>query len=377
MIVIGGGIAGLALSLALLKDGRRVTLCEQASAFSPVGAGITLSPSACKALAWLGLEDGLARLAEPGSPPVLRDWSTGNAGTTMAAAKHLSDTRRISRADLHALLLDAAKRHPDFEALTGSRLSNVEQSASGVTATMDDGREIAGSLLFGADGARSVVRDAVFGEAAPEFTGYVAWRFMLPADAATLLHMAGHSATITAGPDASLTCYTVGQGKLLNCVAITHSDEWAAEGWSERGDPAALEAIFATAHPDARALVALAGDVGLYRWGLFDRPVVPRWHSGRVALLGDAAHPILPFLAFGAGLAIEDAVVLGRALSSFPTDEAFDRYEAARRPRAAMIHAASRKQAEAFAKAKSGDLPEKSPMLSPEIFGYDPVAVPL
>lgn len=376
IIIAGGGIAGLALALGLARAGRPVTLCEQATAFAPVGAGITLSPSACRGLAWLGIGEALAQVAEPGEAPVLRDWTSGAIGATMPSAGHLGETRRISRADLHRLLSDALQRETGVRIEMDARVSGVTSRADGVEATLDDGRVIGGEWLFGADGARSSVRGHVLADGVPTYAGFIAWRFMVPIAKAEHL-LVGYKATITAGPLASLTCYTVEQGRTLNCVAITCSGDWAAEGWSEAGDPAELAAIFADANADTRALVALAQPGRLFRWGLFDRPVAAQWSRGRIAILGDAAHPMLPFLAYGAGMAIEDAVVLSRAVERFALERAVAVFERERIPRARRLHAASRAQAQAFAQARGGDLPVDAPMLDPSIFAYDPVSVSL
>jgi salicylate hydroxylase len=377
IIVIGAGIAGIALSLGLVRAGRHIVLCEQAPAFAPVGAGITLSPSACTGLAWLGLGDILDNTAEPGEPPVLLDWSTGVAGVTMPSTAHLGQTRRLARADLHAILIEALQGSSRAQILMNAQLVALKETADeGITAQMSDGRLVAGSQLFGADGARSTVRRELFGDGRADFTGFVAWRFAVPIETAAP-HLGRQGAMITAGPAASLTCYTVKQGTVLNCVAITRAHDWAPEGWSEPGDPDELARQFQDAHSQAQAVIALAKSNNLYRWGLFDGPILTSWSRGPVALLGDAAHPLSPFLAFGAGLAIEDAVVLARAVATLPPDRAIAAFEKERMPRASRLHTASRAQAAAFAGAKDGDLPKEAPMLDPAIFAYDPVAAPL
>ncbi|PEQ10413.1 hypothetical protein B2G71_22595 [Novosphingobium sp. PC22D] len=375
-LVIGAGIAGLSLALGLANRGRQVIVCERSPSIEPVGAGLTLSASARAGLAHLGLGDDIDRLAEPPDPAVVLDWNTGKPLTTRATAKHLWETRRMSRADLQSLLLARLEATGLAELRLGKALAGIEIGAEGAVARFEDGSAIAAAMLFGADGARSSVRASLFGDGSPAFSGRVAWRFVLDHGEAAPL-MQGFGATITSGPDDSLTAYTMSQGTQVNCVAITRSHEWAAEGWSERGDPAELAANFAGSHADARAMIAQAAKRPLYRWGLFDRPVAPLWAKGRAVLIGDSAHPVVPFLAFGAGLAIEDAVVLDRALAAHDDpDTAIRAYQAVRIPRARQIQEASRAQALAFDRAGQWDEKAPPPFLDPAIHEYDPVTIP-
>lgn len=379
--IIGAGIAGLALGLGCARRGWAVTVCERSAQLEPVGAGLTLGSSAVSGLNYLGLGDDIARLAEPPDPAIVLDWSSGRLLTRREdAPEHLWKARRVARADLQGLLLDRLLQTGRAELKLGHAFAgfdgDVGGNAEGVTARFENGERRPAALLVGADGARSAVRHAMLGDGVPAFTGHVAWRFILPREVAEPL-MHGYGAVITAGPQASLTCYTMGQGRFVNCVAITRSEAWAGEGWSEPGNHAELTMRFADAHPDARALIALADPGQLYRWGLFDRPVTPSWQRGRLALMGDAAHPILPFLAFGAGLAIEDAVMLDRCLTAYPPAQAFARFEATRVPRATAVHAASRAQAMAFSDTLDWEESAPPPFLDPAIHAYDPVTVPI
>lgn len=371
VIVIGAGLAGLSAAIGCAQQGWQVTLCERAPAFGPVGAGLTISPSAQSGLRWLGVQPAFEAAAEAAEAPVLLDWHSGDALRPAVPAPHLDQVRRIARADLHRILLD---RFLSFDTATlrlGADLRALRLEDGSAAALLADGTAVEGDVLLGADGARSAVRAALVGDGEPAYTGFVAWRFLLPRDAAER-HLRGHGTSVTTGPDALLTAYTIAQGTMVNCVAITRSQDWAAEGWSEPGDKAALVAQFASAHADARALIDLAPQAELFRWGLFDRPVTARWSKGRAVLLGDAAHPILPFMAYGAGLAIEDAVVLTRALAQFPPERAFALFERERTPRAATIHAASRAQAGAFARAGSRLNAGDAPFFDPALFAYDP-----
>ncbi len=376
VLVIGAGLAGLSAAIGCAKQGMQVTLCERALAFAPVGAGLTMSPSAQIGLRWLGVGDAFDAVAEPAETPVLLDWSTGAVLAAPAPAPHLAQVRRIARADLHAILLERYRSFGSAVLRLGCELAALKQDDGRISAVMADGDSLQADLLLGADGARSAVRAALFGDGEPAYTGFVAWRYVLPIEAAAP-YLRGHGTSVTTGPDALLTCYTIARGTLVNCVAITRSADWAAEGWSEPGDPALLAAAFKGAHRDAQALAGLAPRDGLFRWGLFDRPVSPCWSKGRAVLLGDAAHPILPFMAYGAGLAIEDAVVLSRALAAFPLEQAFAAFERERAPRASTIHASSRAQARAFSQASSPEGAAPAPFFDTSLFTYDPTTVPL
>ncbi|MGI4730955.1 MAG: FAD-dependent oxidoreductase [Janthinobacterium lividum] len=375
--IVGGGIAGISVALAMLRDGWTVTLCEQAPAFAASGAGLTIAPSARAGLRFLGLEAAFEQKAEMSFPPVILDWASGAA---MAPPdidhRHLGQTRRLLRSDLHALLVDALPRDGSCQMRFGARVVDVDEGDRAVAAILADGSRIESDLLLGADGIKSRVRRYVIGDETPRFTGYVAWRFMLPAEIAVPL-LRGRAVTITCGADATLTCYTIGKGRLVNCVAIVRSEGWGEEGWSIPGDPAELAAHFATAHPDARAIVAAAAEGALFTWALFDRAPARGWTRGRVALLGDAVHPVLPFLGLGAGLAIEDAVILARSLSAYPRADAFRRYETGRAPRAALIQRMSADQGDAFARIGVERTVGTAPFFDRSLFDYDPSTVPL
>lgn len=375
--VIGGGLAGLAVALGLERAGWKVALYEQASAFTSTGGGLTMAPSAIAGLDWLGLGAAFSRLAEPSFPPTILDWWTGDPlAAPQGAGSHLGAVRRILRSDLHAILFEAAQARAGLALHLGVRLEDIASDGDGAIARMSDGALVRGDLLLGADGIRSSARRFVAGEDQPRFTGHVAWRFLVPATAGLPL-LRGRKVAITAGPSASLTCYTIAAGTLINCVAIVRADGWAQEGWTIAGDPAELAGHFADAHADARAMVALAPRQGLFKWALFDRDPIARWHRERVGLLGDAAHPVLPFLGLGAGLAIEDAVVMTRALASMPVDEALAAVSRLRSPRAALIQRLSRAQGEAFARIGEQRTTAPAPFFDPVIFDYDPATVML
>lgn len=376
--VVGGGLAGLAVALAAARAGWEVTICEQVPQLAATGAGLTMAPSAIAGLRALRLGDEFAPVAELSSPPVMLDWKTGAALALPPSqgGQHLGEVRRILRSDLHAILAEAVARERHCTLRLGTRVTNIERSEGGATAHFADGAKLESAILLGADGIRSRVRSHVAGPERPAFTGYVAWRFLLPIEVGGPL-LGGREVAITAGPRASLTCYTIGHGRLVNCVAIVAASGWAEEGWTIAGDRAELARHFAEAHEDARAIVAAAPGDKLFKWALFDREPTFCWVRGRAALLGDAAHPVLPFLGLGAGLAIEDAVVLGRCLAEFSPDAALAAFERTRAPRAALIQRLSRAQGEAFARVGGDRKVAPAPFFDRAIFDYDPATVPL
>jgi salicylate hydroxylase len=242
-----------------------------------------------------------------------------------------------------------------------------------VTANFANGFSIEGSALIGCDGIRSLVRAQMFGESDPRFTGRVVYRFLVPMEDARPYMSAGDSISYVA-PRQSVLRYPIRHGTLVNAVTFVHSDEWKGEGWSERVPTAELQALFPGWHPDVLGLASHAPLAGTAKWGLYDRDPLPIWTQGRVSLLGDAAHPMLPFLGLGAAMAIEDAVILGRALARHADIEAALRvYDAARAGRAGMMLLESRRQGEIFSAGPDTTL--RTQMTHDERMDYDPSTV--
>jgi len=248
----------------------------------------------------------------------------------------------VHRADLIEILRRGANAAGVTVEL-GRRVEAVTPEVDGVRLSCADGHTETVPLLIGADGLHSPTRAALNKPVRPFFTGQVAWRCTIPLDAPET----PPEASVHMGPGRHIVTYPLRHGALMNVVAVEERDGWAAEGWSHRDDPAQMRAAFADFAPEIRDLLHRAGEV--YLWGLFRHPVAKSWGQGRVALLGDAAHPTLPFLAQGANMALEDAWVLAEALDlDGETDTAFARYEAARRNRCARIVEAASKNAENY-----------------------------
>ncbi len=324
--VAGGGIGGMAAALALARRGARVTLLERAAQLRETGAGLQVSPNGVAVLDALGLGEALRAEAVRSQAVVLRDGPSGRqvVRLDLSLSRAAHPFLLVRRGKLLALLAEAA------------RAAGVEVQTD---AAADPGSPLPDEALrVGAEGLRSPTRGALNGEKAPFFTGQVAWRAVI-ADAAP------PESQVWMGPGRHLVTYPLAGG-LRNIVAVEERREWAEEGWSHPGDPADLRRAFAGFAPEARDWLGRVQEVHL--WGLFRHPVAARWHDGTRVLLGDAAHPTLPFLAQGANLALEDAWVLADCLAALPQDEALALYQARRKGRAERTVAAAEANARNF-----------------------------
>jgi len=327
--VIGAGVAGLAVARAMALRGARVTVLEQAAEIGEVGAGLQIAPNGGRVLAALGLGSELEAASMASRAVVLRGHRRGRAVLRMELAGR-GRFALIHRADLIALL-EAGARDAGVTIETGARVASVWLGRHGTVLELADGTRRAAALTIGADGVHSRARAALLGDAAPSFTGQVAWRATIPAPAGTPVE-----AQVFMGPGRHLVAYPLRAGRLLNLVAVEERGAWAEEGWRHAGDPVALRRAFAGFGGPVPGWLAAVETAML--WGLFRHPVAARWHAPGLALLGDAAHPTLPFLAQGACMALEDAWVLAEALDGHTTAEAaLAAYQAAREGRVRRI----------------------------------------
>jgi salicylate hydroxylase len=324
VLVVGGGIGGLAAALAFARRGVWVRLLEQAAAITEVGAGLQITPNGTRVLRALGLSPesvGVRALAiEP------RDALTGRRIARFDLGRVGGGYYFVHRADLVDLLRHAVEA-AGVPIRTEARV--VAVTPAGVT--LENGESLTADLVVGADGLHSVVRRHLLGDDKPFFTGQVAWRAIVPVEQEAV-------AQIWMAPGRHVVTYPLRDGR-LNIVAVREQAQWVEEGWSHRDSPETLRRIFSDCSLDLKAILARVQEVG--RWGLFRHPVAERWHDGRATLLGDAAHPTLPFLAQGANLALEDAWVLARELMRHDLGEGLDRYQAERRPRVSDAIAAA------------------------------------
>jgi salicylate hydroxylase len=356
--IVGAGIGGLTAALACHATGLDVRLFEQAPALDEVGAGLQLGANATRVLERLDVLDALLavgvrprevrlRAAVSGRQVAVRPLGATNDARYGAPYLHLH------RADLQRVLADAVRAR-GIPLQLDRRLQAVQQDDAGVHLELLDAagnRHVAtADACVGADGLHSRMGELLFGAAAPQFTGNVAWRATLPVAAIAALPAAAREPVVTVwmGDGGHLVQYLLRGGNLVNIVAVFEDARWTREGWHEPGDADALRARFAGWHPEVRALLAQVADCHL--WALCDRPPMPTWHRGGCALLGDACHPMLPFLAQGAAMAIEDAWVLAGCLAAERHDPAaaLARYTVLRQPRTARVQAEARQQATLF-----------------------------
>lgn len=344
--VLGAGVAGLTLARALALRGAWVTVLEQAPGIGEVGAGLQISPNGGRVLQALGLGGGLEAASQRSGAVVLIDGKTGSqvlrmrldraagqAGRAGQAGSAGDGFRLIHRADLIALLAEGA-RAAGAEIRTGTRVEAVGLGDHPPRLTLASGETVEAALLIGADGILSRVRAALNGVVAPFFTHQVAWRATLPAAPGI-----APEARVYLGPGRHVVTYPLRGGTLRNIVAVEERRAWVEESWSLTDDPLALRIAFRDFVPEVRGWFEQIERPNL--WGLFRHPVAARWHGHGAAILGDAAHPTLPFLAQGANMALEDAWVLAAALDARPAAEALAAYQAARAGRVARIVAAA------------------------------------
>lgn len=345
--VLGAGVAGLALARALALQGAAVTVLEQAQAIAEVGAGIQISPNAAVVLQALGLGPALTKVATRTSAVRLCNGITGSTLVDMNVAALRPDQGYyfVHRADLIDLLAEGAKEAGVTLKLS-HRVAEVDLAGQRPRLVLANGASLSTDFLIGADGLHSMTRAALNGGAEPFFTHQVAWRALIPetpgADPVAEVHMARGR---------HLVSYPLRGGTLRNLVAVEERQAWADESWALRDDPARMRQAFQDFSPRVQGWLNAVDECHL--WGLFRHPVAARWYqmmpAGAVAILGDAAHPTLPFLAQGAAMGLEDAFTLSRALSDrYGMATAMARWQAYRHPRTSRIVQAANRNAKIY-----------------------------
>jgi len=339
--IVGAGIGGLTAALALHRAGFDVDVYEQARTVSEVGAGINVSPNASCVLHGLGLADDLAELGVQSLAWHQRRWEDGRTLVRAPLADGVVEAfgfpqYQMHRADLLATLLGAL---PPERVHVGHRLVGLEDFGDRVEARFEGVDPVSADVLVGADGIHSTVRELVFGPQDANFTGCVAYRGLIPSKRLADLELEV-TAQVWMGPGKHFVHYYVQAARLVNFVAIVEQDSWTRESWTDKGDVAAALAEYEGWHPQVQTIIGSVDET--FIWALFDRAPLERWSVGRVTLLGDACHPMLPFMAQGAAQAIEDGATLASCLQTGQDiPEALRLYEELRLPRASKIQGLS------------------------------------
>ncbi|MEM9880690.1 MAG: FAD-dependent oxidoreductase [Pseudomonadota bacterium] len=337
-VIVGAGIGGLTCALALRQRGHDVTVLEQAPQLGEIGAGITITPNADRVFADLGLSDRMVAQSVIPERQLTQHWQSGDIIRDVergaATAQHYgAGYYHIHRADLHSILVDAlSAAAPDSLKLA----TPVQDARPDGTVLTEAGTAVKADIVIGADGVKSQVRSRLFATEEPKFTGQVAWRGLVPR-CSVETDMQPHFPGVHIGPKKLFMRYPVRAETLVNYAAFVELYGWQEESWTIPSSRAELLEHFAVWAPEVTALIHATPDDQLFKWALFVRAPLDTWINGRVTLLGDAAHAMLPFMGQGAATAIEDAMVLARALDAYPLDEALERYDTARRPRTSAI----------------------------------------
>ena len=348
VIIVGAGIGGLVSALCLDAKGHKVKIYEQAEILSELGAGIQLSPNATKVLNYLGLfKDLEPYIFEPNSFQFL-NFSTGKVISERKLGEAIkkdfnSPNYDIHRADLQRVLLNKIKVK-NIDIHSNMKVTNVGNNKNSAFIEVD-GKEIQADLVIGADGIHSKVSDSLFGKKEIIYTGNVAWRMLIPVEILPE-NLILPDTTVWLGPNKHFVTYHVNGGKNLNCVCLVEQDGWFNESWSEKGEIEELKKAYKGWNRTIETLLQHADPNSLYKWALHDRLPMKQWSKGRIIVLGDAAHPMLPFLAQGAAMAIEDGAVLANCIDNFDeVEEALKYFEKIRKPRTSYVQSAARRNA--------------------------------
>ena len=350
IVIAGAGIGGLCAALALAKRGFEVAVYEQSSQLGEVGAGLQLSPNAMFVLQALGIADQVKAKAFRPQSAVMRHYQTGKTYFTVplgdtATHKYNADYLHIHRADLHAVL-DLACKALNVSVHLGKTVQDYQQRSKNLTIQFENGESLEADLLIGADGIKSKVQACMLGQTPAQFTGQVAWRGVVAANKLPK-GLIKANANLWVGPGKHFVSYYVRGGDLVNFVAVQERCDWQKEAWSEPGNISELRETFSGWHPEVTEL--LAASEQCFLWALFDRQPLAQWTDQNVALLGDACHPMLPFLAQGAAMAIEDSYALAHCLANEnDTPTALKAYQDMRLTRTCDIQLNARKNASLY-----------------------------
>lgn len=377
-IIVGAGFGGLVTALSLQRFGVPCRVFERAPALDEVGAGISLSPNSTRVLIALGLRRQLDEICNSPEALCTKHFDSGEIRSMDESVNYEEQYGapyyQVHRADLHALLTDTILGNDPHAIRLNSDFVGFESRDSSVVAQFADGSSAAGEVLIGCDGVKSLMRDLLWRPGKPHYLGYVAYRGLTPVDRLPDGLIAPSSATFS-GPGRHFTRYLIRGRELVNYVAFAQRTEWADEGWFVSAEIEEVLENFAGWAPEVLHIIANTQAGRCHKWGLFGRDPLPQWTRGRATLLGDAAHPMLPFLGQGSSIAIEDGFVLARALAEYDdAATALARYETARLPRANETVEQSAAQGERKHR-RPGPSDTIHEFLQTELFTYDATSV--
>ena len=352
ILVVGGGIGGLAAALALSKKGRAVQVLEQAAVFGEIGAGIQLGSNVFKMFAYLGLTEAINRAAVFPDNLIMRDALSGEelirvpVGSEAFRARFKYPYGVTHRADIHGAFLDACQKSPLITLCASQKVVGYEDRGDRVAVSTEGDASFEGEMLIGADGLWSTVRALLVGDGKPRVSGHIAYRAVIPTSKVPA-HLQQNDVVLWAGPKTHLVHYPLRRGEVYNLVVVFHSSRYE-EGWDTYGDPEELHQRFKGERPEVLEFLAMVNAWKM--WVLCDREPIKGWSKGRIVLLGDAAHPMLQYLAQGACMATEDAVVLANRIEAAKGDyaSAFDAYEKERYLRTARVQLMARFYGEVY-----------------------------
>jgi salicylate hydroxylase len=378
--IVGGGLAGLATANALQMFGIAADVFETAPALGEIGAAVNVSPQAVKALRAIGVGDQVEAIGYASPGIHTRNMQTGEFlefnDRFKTAARYGAPYYSFHRADL----LDALASRLDPGSIhLGHRLTGLEEASDRIVLTFADGARVEAEYVIGADGVRSVIRQALYGDDNPTYTGQMVWRALLQSNDVVheVLEPTGHVQWV--GPGCHLLAYYIRARKLVNIVTQEDTDKWVEESWSTRGDPDEMRLSFPNPEPRLAKLLSLVTECS--KWGLFTRPLTQNWGRGRIQLIGDAAHAMLPNAGQGACQAFEDACILARWLDGRDPLEAFANFRRIRIPRVHGVQRLSLANAR-FKHMRDASLQKQMVAAgtgsvhgnSDWVWGYDPVA---
>ena len=381
VIIVGAGIGGLTAALSLQRHGCKVSVYEQASALQEVGAGLVLTPNAMRALDFLGLVRAITATSNLTSELEIRHYRTGEVlqrrpSGDFYQAKYGAGYFQVHRADLHDALSAAVLANDRTCIHLDQAFIGLVQDGSGVVARFSNGALAEGDALIGCDGGRSTVRDQVHGSTPAAYTGQVSFRALVPAGNLPA-EFRTQPRCMHIGPGRVFVHYPLRKNSIINIVGNARQPRWEDEGWAIPAEISELLELYCDFHPQVLQMIKSIEPKALFKWGLRDREPLEQWTVGRVSMLGDAAHPMLPFLGQGAVMAIEDGMVLGRCFAKACAPEhALRLYEATRKERANAAQIRTRERARALQGLDSDPNPGRDAE-DLGMFDYDPTTVPI